>query len=205
MLLQSADPEQFNTAVEELTKSSLELSEAISNLGALKVMSGVFLAFSIVMIILFVWQVLSTSKKVDRVDKSMQRVEGYFDTAADKAIGNAQAQVMLRRAFNSLSQNVKYTVLRTRIENHIDNKAAVATKIDRLIHYEYSELVSFFSNFDYKDRPFSYIVDHEDAQLIIDFILEQVYIDKDDFSIATMDQATNILVNGLKLEYLKKL
>lgn len=207
MLLLSSEvsPADLNGAVEQLTKSSIELSEAVANLGALKVMSGVFILFAIIMILLFLYQVLSTSKKVDRVDKSMARVYSYFENASDKSIGQAQAQVMVRRAFNSFSQNVKYTILRTRIENHIDNREVTLAKIDRIVNYEYAELVTFFRNFEYKDKPLSDIIDADDIQIMSDFIVEQVYFSKDEFSVSAMDQATNILMNGLKLEYIKKL
>lgn len=207
MLLLSSEvsPDDLNGAVEQLTKSSIELSEAVANLGALKVMSGVFILFAILMLLAFLYQVFSTSKKVDRVDKSIKKIDTYFEKAADKSIGEAQAQVMVRRAFNSLSQNVKYTILRTRIENHIDNKEATLAKIDRLVNYEYTELVTFFRNFDYKEKPLSNLIDSDDVQILIDFIIEQVYYSKEQFSVSAMDQATNIIMNGLKLEYIKKL
>lgn len=207
MLLLSSEvsPADLNGAVEQLTKSSIELSEAVANLGALKVMSGVFILFAIIMLLVFLYQVFSTSKKVDRVDKSIKKIDTYFEKAADKSIGEAQAQIMVRRAFNSLSQNVKYTILRTRIENHIDNREATLGKIDRLINYEYTELVTFFRNFDYKEKPLSNLINSDDIQILTDFMIEQIYYDKDQFSISAMDQATNIIMNGLKLEYIKKL
>ena len=207
MLLLSSEvsSDDLNGAVEQLTKSSIELSEAVANLGALKVMSGVFILFAILMLLVFLYQVFSTSKKVDRVDKSIKKIDTYFEKAADKSIGEAQAQVMIRRVFNSLSQNVKYTILRTRIENHIDNRELTLAKIDRLVNYEYAELVTFFRNFDYKEKPLSDIINVDDIQILTDFIVEQIYYTQDQFSVSAMDQATNILMNGLKLEYIKKL
>ena len=207
MLLSSPEvsPADLNGAVEQLTQSSLELSEAVANFGALKVMSGVFILFAIIMLLIFLYQVFSTSRKVDRVDKSIQKIDTYFEKAADKSIGEAQAQIMVRRVFNSLSQNIKYTILRTRIENHIDNRELTLAKIDRLVNYEYAELVTFFRNFDYKEKPLSDIINADDIQILTDFIKEQVYCSNDQFSVSAMDQATNILMNGLKLEYIKKL
>lgn len=205
LLIQAVSSQDLNGAVEQLTKSSLELSEAVANLGALKVMSGVFILFAIIMILLFLYQVLSTSKKVDRVDKSMAKIDGYFEKASDKSVGQGQAQVMIRRAFNSLSQNMKYTILRTRIENHIDNREITLAKINRLVNYEYAEFISFFNNFDYKEKPLAEIINTEDAAILRDFMADQVYMPKEDWSIAGMDQATDILLNGIKIEYLKKL
>lgn len=205
LLIQTVSSQDLNGAVEQLTKSSLELSEAVANLGALKVMSGVFILFAIIMILLFLYQVLSTSKKVDRVDKSMTKIDGYFEKASDKSIGQGQAQVMIRRAFNSLSQNMKYTILRTRIENHIDNREITLAKINRLVNYEYAEFISFFNNFDYKEKPLAELINTEDAAILIDFMADQVYMPKEDWSVPAMDQATDILLNGIKIEYLKKL
>ena len=49
------------------------------------------------------------------------------------------------------------------------------------------------------------IVEDDDIQMIEDFIFEQVYIPKNDFTISNMDQSTSIFINGLKLSYIKKI
>lgn len=204
-ILLQAEP-HLNETVEQLTKSSIELAEATANLGALKVMAGIFMAFALVLILIFIYQIVSTSHKIDRVDKTVGKVEEYFKDASDKTMGKAQAQIVVRRSFNSFSQNVKYTILRTRIENHIENREATLAKVNRLVNYEYAELKSFLGNFNCQERPLSEILDHEeDNQLIVDYIMEQIYLNQELFTISNMDQATDILINGLKLEYLKKL
>lgn len=197
--------QEFNNTLEQLTKSSLELAEATSNLGALKVMAGILLIFIISLFLLFLYQLLSNTHKMDRVDKTVSKVEEYFRDASDKTMGKAQAQIVIRRSFNSLSQNVKYAILRTRIENHIDNKEATLAKITSLINNEYSELKSFLNNFNCQEKSMADIMEHDDTQIIVDYMIEQIYSPPDLFTISGMDQATDILINGLKLEYLKKI
>lgn len=197
--------QDFNNTLEQLTKSSLELAEATSNLGALKVMAGILLIFIIVLFLLFLYQVLANTHKMDRVDKTVSKVEEYFRDASDKTMGKAQAQIVIRRSFNSLSQNVKYAILRTRIENHIDNREATLAKINNWVNNDYAELKSFLNNFSCQEKSLADIMEHDDTQIIVDYMVEQIYLPKDTFTISSMDQATDILINGLKLEYLKKI
>lgn len=205
MFLLDIQAQDFNNTLEQLTKSSLELAEATSNLGALKVMAGILLIFIIVLFLLFLYQVLANTHKMDRVDKTVSKVEEYFRDASDKTMGKAQAQIVIRRSFNSLSQNVKYAILRTRIENHIDNREATLAKINNWVNNDYAELKSFLNNFSCQEKSLADIMEHDDTQIIVDYMVEQIYLPKDIFTISSMDQATDILINGLKLEYLKKI
>ena len=111
----------------------------------------------------------------------------------------------MRRNFNSLSQAIKYYILRIRLENHIDDKDKIKVKIDRLVRNEFSELTTYLSNFKCNKKVLSFIVEDDDIQMIEDFIFEQVYIPKNDFTISNMDQSTSIFINGLKLSYIKKI
>ena len=46
------EDQKLNQAVQSLTKSSIELAEAASNYGALKVIFGVFMIFIMVMLVM---------------------------------------------------------------------------------------------------------------------------------------------------------
>ena len=54
----------IQAAVDRMTKSSIELAEAASNYGALKVIFGVFMVIVLLFIILFVYQTYSLTAKV---------------------------------------------------------------------------------------------------------------------------------------------
>lgn len=198
------DP-KFDHVVQSLTKSSIELAEAASNYGALKVIFGIFMVMVLVMVVMFVYTIWNLNKKVTVVSESSQQVKEFFDGAADSTIGITEAQILIRREFNCLGHILKYAILRIRFENHIDNKESTVKKVESLVNNEYSELCGLLSNFICNGKSLSNIFEPQDNEAIKDMVIEQIYIPKDQFTISNMDQSVGMYLNGLKLIYLKKL
>lgn len=205
ILLQTENLNNLTESVNKVTDSSIRIAQAANDFGALRVAFGVFMIFIIIIVILFIWQIFVLSGKLNTIYGAAIKTTEYFETSAEGDIGPSQAQVIVRRNFNSLSQAIKYYILRIRLENHIDGKDRIKIKIDRLVRNEFSELTTYLSNFKCNKRVLSFIVEDDDIQMVEDFILEQVYIPKDDFTISNMDQSTSIFINGLKLSYIKKI
>ena len=203
ILLQTENLNNLTESVNKVTDSSIRIAQAANDFGALRVAFGVFMIFIIIIVILFIWQIFVLSGKLNTIYGAAVKTTEYFETSAEGDIGPSQAQVIVRRNFNSLSQAIKYYILRIRLENHIDDKDKV--KIDRLVRNEFSELTTYLSNFKCNKKVLSFIVEDDDIQMIEDFIFEQVYIPKNDFTISNMDQSTSIFINGLKLSYIKKI
>lgn len=198
------DP-KLDNAVQSLTKSSIELAEAASNYGALKVIFGIFMVLVLVMVVMFIYTIWNLNKKVTVVSESSQQVKEFFDGAANSTIGITEAQILIRREFNCLGHIIKYAILRIRFENHIDNKESTIKKVESLVNNEYSELCGLLSNFTYNGKSLSNIFEPQDNEAIKDMVIEQIYIPKDQFTISNMDQSVGMYLNGLKLMYLKKL
>lgn len=205
ILLQTENLNNLTESVNKVTDSSIRIAQAANDFGALRVAFGVFMVFIIIIVILFIWQIFVLSGKLNTIYGAAIKTTEYFETSAEGDIGPSQAQVIVRRNFNSLSQAIKYYILRIRLENHIDDRDRIKIKIDRLVRNEFSELTTYLSNFKCNERVLSFIVEDDDIQMVEDFILEQVYIPKDDFTISNMDQSTSIFINGLKLSYIKKI
>ena len=205
ILLQTENLNNLTESVNKVTDSSIRIAQAANDFGALRVAFGVFMIFIIIIVILFIWQIFVLSGKLNTIYGAAVKSTEYFETSAEGDIGPSQAQVIVRRNFNSLSQAIKYYILRIRLENHIDDKDKIKVKIDRLVRNEFSELTTYLSNFKCNKKVLSFIVVDDDIQMVEDFILEQVYIPKDDFTISNMDQSTSIFINGLKLSYIKKI
>lgn len=205
ILLQTENLNNLTESVNKVTDSSIRIAQAANDFGALRVAFGVFMIFIIIIVILFVWQIFVLSGKLNTIYGAAVKTTEYFETSAEGDIGPSQAQVIVRRNFNSLSQAIKYYILRIRLENHIDDKDKIKVKIDRLVRNEFSELTTYLSNFKCNKKVLSFIVEDDDIQMIEDFIFEQVYIPKNDFTISNMDQSTSIFINGLKLSYIKKI
>lgn len=196
---------QLDQAVNQITKSSIELAEATSNYGALKIIFSIFMIFMVLIVILFIYQIIVLTKKIDIIHTAAVKTEEYFDGVGSRTIGLSQGQIVIRRSFNSLSQIVKYYIIKIRLENHIDNKVYIKNKVSRVVRYEISELNTFLANFICEDKPLNNIMDDDDIDVIEDFMVEQIYIPKSDFSISNMDQSVTIFINGIKLNYIKKL
>lgn len=205
ILLQTENLNNLTESVNKVTDSSIRIAQAANDFGALRVAFGVFMIFIIIIVILFIWQIFVLSGKLNTIYGAAVKTTEYFETSAEGDIGPSQAQVIVRRNFNSLSQAIKYYILRIRLENHIDDKNKIKVKIDGLVRNEFSELTTYLSNFKYNKKVLSFIVEDDDIQMIEDFIFEQVYMPKNDFTISNMDQSTSIFINGLKLSYIKKI
>lgn len=205
ILLQTENLNNLTESVNKVTDSSIRIAQAANDFGALRVAFGVFMIFIIIIVILFIWQIFVLSGKLNTIYGAAVKTTEYFETSAEGDIGPSQAQVIVRRNFNSLSQAIKYYILRIRLENHIDDKNKIKVKIDRLVRNEFSELTTYLSNFKCNEKVLSFKVEDDDIQMVKDFIFEQVYIPKNDFTISNMDQSTSIFINGLKLSYIKKI
>lgn len=205
ILLQTENLNNLTESVNKVTDSSIRIAQAANDFGALRVAFGVFMIFIIIIVILFIWQIFVLFGKLNIIYGAAVKTTEYFETSAEGDIGPSQAQVIVRRNFNSLSQAIKYYILRIRLENHIGDKNKIKVKIDRLVRNEFSELTTYLSNFKCNKKVLSFIVEDDDIQMIEDFIFEQVYIPKNDFTISNMDQSTSIFINGLKLSYIKKI
>lgn len=195
--------EQFDSAVGQLSKSSIELAEAAADFGVLKTIFGVFMVFILIMILMFVYQMFSMASKVNDIHESCKVVSGIALDTSNRTLGKPQASILIRRSFNQLAQSVKYTILRTRLENHLDQKDYIVSKVQRLMNHEYQELNSFLMNYVCEEKTLATHISAEDAKILSDFVLEQVYLEEEVFTISGMDQAADIILNGLKLEALK--
>lgn len=205
LLFAAAQDQKLDHAVQSLTRSSIELAEAASNYGALKVIFGIFMVLVLVLVVMFIYTIWNLNKKISVVSESSSKVTEFFDGAADSTIGVTEAQILIRREFNCLGHILKYVILRIRLENHIDNKESVIKKVDILVNNEYSELCGLMSNFNCDGKSLSTIFELQDNEAIKDMVIEQIYIPKDQFSISNMDQSVSMYLNGLRLMYLKKL
>lgn len=205
LLFAAAQDQKLDNAVQSLTRSSIELAEAASNYGALKVIFGIFMVLVLVLVVMFMYTIWNLNKKISVVSESSSKVTEFFDGAADSTIGVTEAQILIRGEFNCLGYILKYAILRIRLENHIDNKESVIKKVDILVNNEYSELCGLMSNFNCDGKSLSTIFELQDNEAIKDMVIEQIYIPKDQFSISNMDQSVSMYLNGLKLMYLKKL
>ena len=168
VLLQVHELEQ---AVDQITQSSINIAQAASDYGALKVIFGVFIVFMILLIVLFIYQVFSINSKIGVINQAAIKTQAYFEGIQERTIGKDQAQVIIRRSLNNISVLIKYHILRIRLENHISDREGTEKKIVSIIRNEYAELQTYLGNFSVEDRVLSDILNEDDTRIIKGFVL----------------------------------
>lgn len=207
-LLQITDSvplDKLTESTKSLSKTSIELAQAASDYGALKVVFGVFIVIVIIMILIMIVSHVYMLRKVNLISDASLKVLKYFDNLSNRTVGKEEGNALLREALNRCNALTKYSILRIRFENHIDNKEVTQKKIEKIVQNSFAELSSYLSRFICVDKSLSHVIDQEDAEALNKLIHQLVYQDKDSFTISSMDQQVELFFSGMKLEYIKKL
>lgn len=192
--------------IDKLTKVSLELAEAASNYGALKIIFGVFMVMMLLIVLVFVSQSVFLIKKVQGISDVSDKIDNYFEGLSESDIGREEANSMIREALNHNSVLIKYYILRVRSENHISDKENTELKIQRILKNIHSETLTFLNKFRYKSKPLGVYLDMGvDTENLFNLMLEQIYIPKEYFQLSQMDQSIELFMQGLKLNYVTKI
>lgn len=192
--------------IDKLTKVSLELAEAASNYGALKIIFGVFMAMMLLIVLVFVSQSVFLIKRVQGISDVSDKIDNYFEGLSESDIGKEEANSMIREVLNHNSVLIKYYIIRVRSENHISDKENTELKIQRILKNIYSETSTFLNKFRYKSKLLGVYLDVEtDTENLFNLVLEQIYIPKEHFQLSQMDQSVELFMQGLKLNYVTKI
>ena len=192
--------------IDKLTKVSLELAEAASNYGALKIIFGVFMVMMLLIVLVFVSQSVFLIKRVQGISDVSDKIDNYFEGLSESDIGKEEANSMIREVLNHNSVLIKYYIIRVRFENHISDKENTELKIQRILKNIYSETFTFLNKFRYKSKPLGVYLDVEtDTENLFNLMLEQIYIPKEHFQLSQMDQSIELFMQGLKLNCVTKI
>lgn len=192
--------------IDKLTKVSLELAEAASNYGALKIIFGVFMVMMLLIVLVFVSQSVFLIKRVQGISDVSDKIDNYFEGLSESDIGKEEANSMIREVLNHNSVLIKYYIIRVRSENQISDKENIELKIQRILKNTHSEASTFLNKFRYKSKPLGVYLDVEtDTENLFNLMLEQIYIPKEHFQLSQMDQSIELFMQGLKLNYVTKI
>ncbi|MEG1415165.1 MAG: hypothetical protein RSC49_01045 [Clostridium sp.] len=199
------DPQKLVDSTQSLAKTAVDLAQAASDYGALKVIFGLFVVIVILMILAMAFSLFLMVRKVNKIERASDKTLQYFDNLSNRTIGKEEGNAVVRETLNKSSTLVKYYILRIRWENHIDDTTAIQQKISMIIENNFAEMNSFLSKFICLNKPLSNVVNYEDRKVLKQLITESVYTTKENFTPSNMDQTVELFFNGLKLDYLKKL
>lgn len=206
ILQQQLNPiKQLTESTESLSNTTIQLAQAVSDYGALKVIFGLFILVVIIMIIAMTLTLISNFRRMNKIEEASIKVLKYFDNLTNRTIGIEESNTIIRETINRYCGLTKYQILRIRVENHIDNVEVTKQKIDKLVENYFAELNAFLSRFICIDKPLSNVIDFDNADSLKGIITQWVYMPKEEFTISNMDQTLELYYSGIKIEYLKRL
>lgn len=192
-------------STESLSNTTIQLAQAVSDYGALKVIFALFIVVVIIMIITMAFTLISNFRRMNKIEAASIKVLQYFDNLTNRTLGREESNAIVRETVNRYCALTKYNILRIRIENHIDNTEITKQKIDKLVENYFAELNSFLSRFICIDKPLSNIIDFDNVDSLKAMITQLVYVPKEEFTVSNMDQTVELYYSGIKIEYLKRL
>lgn len=207
-ILQIADSVPLDKLAEStktLSKTSIELAQAVSDYGALRVVFGIFIVMVILMMIIMVLSHMYMLKKVNLISDASIKVLKYFDNLSNRTVGIEEGNSIVREALNRCNALTKYYILRIRLENHIDNEAVTRQKVDKIAENSFAELNSYLSRFICVNKSLSTLINYDECESLKNLMIEQIYIPKENFTVSGMDQSVELFFSGMKLEYFKQL
>lgn len=197
--------DNLTESTNNLSKTSIELAQAASDYGALRVVFGIFIVMVILMMIIMIVSHMYMLKKVNMIGDASIKVLKYFDNLSNRTVGIEEGNSIVREALNRCNALTKYYILRIRLENHIDNETVTRQKVDKIAENSFAELNSYLSRFICINKSLSTIIDYDECENLKNLMIEQIYLPKDSFTVSGMDQSVELFFSGIKLEYFKQL
>lgn len=191
-------------AVSELSRSAIDLAQAAGDLGALKVIFGVFLVMMLLITAMFVYQTISTSKRLAIVEDAAKKTISYFAPVADRNIGREEGKAIIRESVTRTATMIKYGILKIRYENNLSPGSA-DERIKGLICTEHNDRKALLGRFMLINRKLSFVCEDGDDAAMIELMKEHVYMNKDKFTASLMSQEVNYLLDGVKARYQSKI
>lgn len=191
-------------AVNLLSKSSIELSEAAASYGELRIIFGAFMMMMFIIVALFVYQIFQMNKRIVTIGEAAQKTIEYFNPIGSKSIGREESKAIIRENITRTATMLKYGILKIRYENNLTPGSA-DDRIAGIVSSEYNNRKSLMGRFLVQDKKLSYVCETEDNHTMIELMKEWVYMDKDKFTASLMAQGVNYVLDGIKAKYQDKI
>lgn len=191
-------------AVNMLSKSSIELSEAAASYGALKVIFGAFMVMMFIIVVLFIYQIFQMNRRIVTIGEAAQKTIEYFNPIGSRSIGREEAKAIVRENLTRTATMLKYGILKIRYENHLSPGSA-DERIIGIVNSEHNNRKSLLGRFLIQEKRLSFVCESEDNHTLIELMKEWVYEDKEKFTVSFMVQAVNSVIDGVKAKYQNKI
>ena len=110
--------------VDGMKGMSLGFAQAANDLGALKVIFGVFMVMMLVIMAMFIYQVIITNKRMAKIEDAAEKTIEFFNPIGSRSIGREEAKAIVRENLTRTATMLKYGILKIRYENHLSPGSA---------------------------------------------------------------------------------
>lgn len=196
------------TGVEEvgsLTKASIEVAQAASDYGALKVIFGCFMVMVILQMVQQWYSSWEFRKRIKAIEDACMKTMGYFSELNNRTVGKEEAKMIVREALDKEEALMKYNILKMRIENHLTDTEMVETKIRDIVQNEANSRKLLLSRFVCLGHSMNFTCTDAANDTTMKMVKEWVYKKEDTFTVSLMAQALSLYFDGLRLNATAKI
>lgn len=190
--------------VDGMKGMSLGFAQAANDLGALKVIFGVFMVMMLVIMAMFIYQVIITNKRMAKIEDAAEKTIEFFNPIGSRSIGREEAKAIVRENLTRTATMLKYGILKIRYENHLSPGSA-DERIIGIVNSEHNNRKSLLGRFLIQEKRLSFVCESEDNHTLIELMKEWVYEDKEKFTVSFMVQAVNSVIDGVKAKCQNKI
>lgn len=194
-----------NIELDKLTRASIDLAQAASDYGALKVMFGVSVTIFLVLIIFFIaWQIMFL-RRFKVIEEMCRESFKFFSQLNDHTIGKEEAKMIIRESLSRSEALMKYYILKIRLENHLDDKESTQGKITKIVDNDFTNRKAFLSKFTCFGHTVSFTAVEDDNEAVTKMLSAWVYKQEREFTVSLMAQEVSLYYDGLKTKAAMKI
>lgn len=191
--------------IDKLTKASVDIAQAASDYGALKVIFGVFMVVVLLLFVSFLVWLWMLQRRFGTVEDFCKRSMDYFTDLNDHTIGREEAKMIVRETLCKSEALMKYYILKVRMENHVDDKDLINGKIDAIVQNDCNNRKVFLSRFVCVGHSINFAAVDDDNESVVKLLSSWIYKGKDEFTVSLMAQEVSLYYDGLKAKAAMKI
>ncbi len=191
--------------ISALSRASIDLAEAASDYGALKVIFGCFMVIFLLLILQQLYQQWELRKRLKSIEEASEKTMEFFNDLNNRTVGAQQAKLMVGETLRKNEALVKYNILKMRFENHLDDKERAEAKIRAIVDSLFTAQRAFLGNFYIRDRSISFTAVIEDNAALEKMMKEWVFMPDKDFTVSNMAQLIGIYYEGIRTKAYNKI
>lgn len=184
--------------LDKLTRASIELAQAASDYGALRVTFGVFMAIFLLMVLSQLVQSWVQQRRLKVIEDICIATSKCLTEQNDHTVGREEAKMLIRESLGKSEALMKYYVLKMRMENHLGDRAFTQGKIAKIVGNDSDNRKAFLSKFVCLGHTLGFTAVDGDDRDVADMLAAWIYRKDGEFTVSLMAQELSLYYDGLK-------